>query len=80
MPRSARIHRQGRHRRFAAALSSATSAALLSIGYRLLPHFSITTALEDGLAGYRRLLDDGFRPEKIVFAGDSVDGGLTFLS
>jgi acetyl esterase/lipase len=69
----------GVYRRFASALSAVTGTTVLNVGYRLLPRHPITSAIEDGVAGYQRLLDDGYRPEEIVFAGDSAGGGLTFL-
>lgn len=69
----------GTYRRFASILSTSTQATVLNVGYRLLPRFPITQAVEDGLAGYRRLLEDGFDPRDIVIGGDSAGGGLVFL-
>lgn len=69
----------GSYRRFTSVLSSASGATILNVGYRLLPRSPIAHAIEDGLAGYRQLLADGFDPARIVIAGDSAGGGLAFL-
>ena len=69
----------GAYRRFTSVLSSITGATVLNVGYRLLPRFPITHAIEDGVSAYRRLLADGYAPERIVLAGDSAGGGLSFL-
>jgi acetyl esterase/lipase len=69
----------GTYRRFASILSTSTDATVLNVGYRLLPRSPITHAIEDGMAGYRRLLEDGFEPQDIVIGGDSAGGGLVFL-
>jgi acetyl esterase/lipase len=52
---------------------------VFNVGYRLLPRSAIALAIEDGVAAYRKLLEDGIAPERIVFAGDSAGGGLSFL-
>ena len=45
--------------------------AVFNVGYRLLPRSAITDAIDDGVEAYRKLLEDGIAPERIVFAGDS---------
>jgi acetyl esterase/lipase len=67
------------HRRLAASISKAAAASVFNVGYRLLPRSAITLAIEDGVAAYRKLLEDGIAAERIVFAGDSAGGGLSFL-
>lgn len=67
------------HRRMVSRLSSDARTPVLSVDYRMLPRNPISTAVADGLAGYRRLLDEGFSPERIVIAGDSAGGCLSFL-
>jgi len=67
------------HRRLAAQISRAAGASVFNVGYRLLPRSAIMLAIEDGVAAYRKVLDDGIGSERIVFAGDSAGGGLSFL-
>jgi acetyl esterase/lipase len=67
------------HRRFVARISSAAEADVLNVAYRMLPRAPITSAIEDGLAGYAKLLEAGFAPDQIVIGGDSAGGGLAFL-
>jgi acetyl esterase/lipase len=52
----------------------------VSIDYRLAPEHPLPAAIEDGVAAYRALLDDGVEPGRIVFAGDSAGGGLTITT
>jgi epsilon-lactone hydrolase len=44
--------------------------------YRRAPEHVHPAALEDALAAYRWLLDQGIEADHIVFAGDSAGGGL----
>lgn len=69
----------GSYRRFVSILSSATEATVLNVGYRMLPRSPIARAIADGVDAYRRLLDDGHAPSRIVIAGDSAGGGLALL-
>lgn len=66
------------HRRLTGRLAKASGVPLLNVAYRQLPKAHITETVEDALTAYRYLLDRGFAPERIVFAGDSAGGGLTF--
>jgi acetyl esterase/lipase len=45
--------------------------------YRLAPEHPHPAALEDALAAYRWLIDDGYLPQCIAVVGDSAGGGLT---
>ncbi len=45
--------------------------------YRLAPEHPFPACLEDSLAAYDWLLEQGYQPEQIVIAGDSAGGGLT---
>jgi len=55
-------------------------ATALAIDYRLAPEHPFPAALEDCLAAYRYLLDQGHPPEKIVIMGDSAGGNLTLTT
>jgi acetyl esterase/lipase len=67
------------HRRLVSRLSAASGAAILSVDYRMLPKNPISTAVSDGIDGYRWLLARGFAPGEIVVAGDSAGGYLAFM-
>lgn len=49
----------------------------LMVGYRLAPEHRYPAALDDCIAAYRWLLDQGFDAGRIVVAGDSAGGNLT---
>lgn len=52
----------------------------LLVDYRLAPEHPYPTALEECLAAYRWLLDQGFRARDIVIAGDSAGGNLVMAT
>ncbi|TDT97619.1 acetyl esterase/lipase [Streptomyces sp. 846.5] len=60
----------------AAGLAARAGGRGISVGYRLAPEHPFPAAVEDALAAYRALLDDGVPPSRIAFAGDSAGGGL----
>ena len=64
------------HRGLTWRLSAKASAPVLAPDYRMAPDHSIEESLEDALAVYRSLLDDGYRPENITVGGDSAGGHL----
>ena len=64
------------HRPACAYLAGAAEAQVLSVDYRLAPEHVFPAAVEDAVAWWKALLDDGIRPEDTVFAGDSAGGGL----
>ncbi|MGX9674478.1 alpha/beta hydrolase [Mycobacterium sp. HM-7] len=68
------------HRRIAGRISGAAGIPLLNVDYRQLPAAHITETVADALHAYEHLLRIGFDPNKIVFAGDSAGGGLTFAA
>lgn len=49
----------------------------LMLGYRLAPEHRFPAALDDCIAAYRWLLDQGLDAGRIVVAGDSAGGNLT---
>lgn len=60
-----------------AHLVQRTGVRAVSVDYRLAPEHPFPAAIEDGLAAYRELLEDGVAPDSILFAGDSAGGGLS---
>lgn len=60
-----------------AGLVVRSGIAAVSLDYRLAPEHPFPADVEDVVAAYRELLDQGHAPESIAFAGDSAGGGLT---
>ncbi|MFD5264801.1 alpha/beta hydrolase [Streptomyces sp. NPDC058335] len=58
------------------ALADAGHARGVAPEYRLAPEAPFPAALDDAVAVYSALLDDGVRPDRIALAGDSAGGGL----
>ena len=53
-----------------------TGAKVISVDYRLAPEHPYPAAVDDALAAYEALLDNGTAPSDIAFAGESAGGGL----
>jgi len=53
-----------------------THAKVISVDYRLAPEHPYPAAVDDALAAYEALLDNGTAPSDIAFAGESAGGGL----
>jgi monoterpene epsilon-lactone hydrolase len=53
-----------------------TDAKAISVDYRLAPEHPYPAAVDDALAAYEALLDNGTAPSDIAFAGESAGGGL----
>lgn len=68
------------HRELVARLAVAARLRALAINYRLAPEHPYPAALEDTLAAYQWLLDQGVPPSQIVLAGDSAGGGLALAA
>jgi len=68
------------HRELVARLVRATNMRALAVKYRLAPEHPFPAALEDSLAAYRWLLDQGIDPSQIIIAGDSAGGGLALAT
>ena len=64
------------HRNAVSHIARAAGIRLLMPEYRLAPEHPFPAALEDGLAAYRWLLEQGADPRKVILAGDSAGGGL----
>ena len=65
------------HRPLMAELSQASGARVLGLDYRLAPEHPFPAPIEDAVAAYRWLLNEGYDPARIAVAGDSAGGGLT---
>ncbi|WP_439814116.1 alpha/beta hydrolase [Zavarzinia sp. CC-PAN008] len=65
------------HRGLVTTLGKAAGSRTLAIDYRLAPEHPFPAPVEDALAAYRWLLDQGYKPGHITVAGDSAGGGLT---
>lgn len=63
-------------RALACILCEKIGVNVFSFEYRLAPEHPYPAALEDAVAAYFYLLDEGYAPEKIGFIGDSAGGGL----
>ena len=68
------------HRDLIARLAVSTQRKALAINYRLAPEDPFPAALEDVLAAFNWLLEQGVPAQKIVIAGDSAGGGLTLAA
>jgi phosphinothricin tripeptide acetyl hydrolase len=65
------------HRHLAAAIATAAGSSALLLEYRCAPESPFPAALDDAVAAYRWLLDQGVSAGGIAIAGDSAGGGLT---
>ncbi|BDT93111.1 MULTISPECIES: alpha/beta hydrolase [Nocardia] len=68
------------HRPIAASLARRTGLPVINVEYRQLPGTRIADSVRDCLAAYRWLLRHGADPARIIFAGDSAGGYLTFAT
>jgi epsilon-lactone hydrolase len=59
-----------------AALAKRCRLQVVAPDYRRAPEFPFPAAVDDAVAVYRALLEDGIPNTDIVFAGDSAGGGL----
>jgi acetyl esterase/lipase len=64
------------HRDLIARIGQASGCRVLAISYRLAPEHCFPAALDNALAAYRYLLDQGLQPADIALAGDSAGGNL----
>lgn len=68
------------HRFLGGQLAELAKLKVLLIDYRLAPEHPLPAAVEDAVAAYRFLLEQGFAPDKITIGGDSAGGGLTIAT
>ncbi len=65
------------HAGMIARLCAQANARAFVCYYRLAPEHPFPACLEDSVAAYDWLLEQGYKPEQITIAGDSAGGGLT---
>lgn len=65
------------YRGYAARIAAAAGARTVVLEYRMADEHRFPAAVDDALAAYRALLDEGVDPTKLVVAGDSAGGGLS---
>ncbi|PDT00337.1 esterase [Rhizobium chutanense] len=64
------------HSLLAGSLAKAASSDVLLIEYRLTPEYTYPAQINDALTAYRWLLDNGYRSENVVVAGDGAGGNI----
>lgn len=65
------------HRGLTFQLAKLSRANLFSLDYRMAPEHPFPAAVEDAVAAYKWLLDEGCEPIRITISGDSAGGGLS---
>ncbi|MEZ2131247.1 MULTISPECIES: alpha/beta hydrolase [unclassified Sinorhizobium] len=65
------------HRRLVTEAGRAARVRTLAVGYRLAPENPFPAALEDAMAAWRFLREQGFAAGDIAVGGDSAGGGIT---
>ena len=68
------------HRSLVGHLARLSGIEAASMDYRLAPEAPFPAAVEDGVACYQGLLDNGIAPGRIIIGGDSAGGGLTLAT
>jgi epsilon-lactone hydrolase len=65
------------HRSLISQIAKTFKGRVLAIDYRLGPENKYPAAIDDAVAAYGFILDQGIKPSHIAIAGDSAGGGLT---
>jgi acetyl esterase/lipase len=74
------LHFPGVFSRHAARLSSLTGMRILLPDYRLAPEHPFPAGIDDCLAVYRWLIEQGYASRPLAVAGDSAGGSLTLVT
>jgi acetyl esterase/lipase len=64
------------HRQFVSKVAARCGVTILTFNHRLAPEDPYPAALDDSIAAYRFLLDQGIAPGNILIMGESAGGGL----
>jgi epsilon-lactone hydrolase len=64
----------------ASQIGRRTRAKVISVDYRLAPEHPYPAAVDDALAAYEALLNNGTAPSDVAFAGESAGGGLAIAT
>lgn len=68
------------HRAMVAKIAKDSGISILLLQHRLAPEHPYPAALDDMLAGYGWLLEQGISPENIMIVGESAGGGLALAT
>jgi len=68
------------HASMVSLIAQAADARAFAIDYRLAPENPFPAGLDDAVASYRWLLEQGVDPARLVIGGDSAGGGLTLAT
>jgi acetyl esterase/lipase len=68
------------HRDLIARIAGASGCRVLAINYRLAPEHRFPAPIDDVVAAYRWMLDQGLTSGNIAFAGDSAGGNLVLAA
>jgi acetyl esterase/lipase len=68
------------HSKLVGHIAKAAGVKALNVDYRLAPEHPHPAAVNDSVAAYEWLLDQGYKPQNIAIAGDSAGGGLTIAT
>jgi len=74
------LHLPGIYLRFAGELSRLTGMRVLLVDYRLAPEHPFPAGIDDCLAAYRWLVENGYAQQPLAIAGDSAGGNLTAIT
>lgn len=63
---------------YAAVLCAECGMKVVCVEYRLAPENPYPAALDDALAAYKKVIELGTSPDRIILAGDSAGGGMAY--